>query len=125
MKNGVFVANKKNDVVRRTISEETSATMRSMLESVREVNGGVNDPQGYSIGVKTGTAETYDASGRYTSNATTAGVVGFGGKKGQKPEYVVLVRMKGSRLLWGSEDAIPAFTDISNYMLKYLRISPN
>ena len=125
MKDGVFVANKKNNAIRRTISEETSATMRSMLESVREVNGGVNDPQGYSIGVKTGTAETYDANGRYTSNATTAGVVGFGGKKGQKPEYVVLVKMKGSRLLWGSEDAVPAFTDISNYLLKYLRISPS
>ena len=125
MKNGVFYEDEQAQPIRQTISEETSKTMRSMLESVREVNGGAADPQGYSIGVKTGTAETYNASGQYTSDATVAGVVGFGGKKGKKPEYVVLIRMRGNRLLWGSEDAIPAFTEINNYMLRYLRISPS
>lgn len=125
MEDGIFQEVEKVQPVRQTISEETSKTMRSMLESVREVNGGVADPQGYSIGVKTGTAETYDTSGLYTSDATVAGAVGFGGRKGKKPEYVVLVRLRGSRLLWGSEDAVPVFTEISNYMLRYLRISPS
>ena len=127
MKDGKFVADKQKPMVRNTISEETSATMRDMLEEVREHNGGRNDLPGYSVGVKTGTAETIDAkTGAYTSDKTVAGALGFGGSaaEGALPEYVIMIRLDGNVLLWGSQDAIPVFTELSNYMLEYLRIEP-
>jgi len=112
--------------VRRTVTKATSKEMRRMLEDVRAQNGGKRDPAGFSVGVKTGTAETLDANGRYTSAKTVAGALGFGGSKadGALPEYVIMVRLDGNMLLWGSSDAIPVFTEISNFMLEYLRVEP-
>ena len=127
MKDGKFVKDEEKPMVRTTISPETSATMRDMLEEVREHNGGSNDLPGYSVGVKTGTAETVDAkTGAYTSDKTVAGALGFGGSaaEGALPEYVIMIRLDGNVLLWGSQDAIPIFTELSNYMLEYLRIEP-
>ena len=128
MKNNVFYRNDDKAAVRRTVSESTSAQMRSMLEEVRtkEVPRS-GDKAGYKIGIKTGTSETYDASGRYTSDATIASVIGYGRTKkdGSLPNYVVMVRLDGNSLLWGSLDAVPVFTEISNYLLEYLRIEPN
>lgn len=127
MRDGKFVRDAEKDAVRSTISPETSATMREMLREVRSVNGGANDLPGYAVGVKTGTAETIDANtGRYTSDRTVAGALGFGGSaaEGALPEYVIMVRLDGTVLLWGASDAVPIFTELSNYMLEYLRIEP-
>ncbi|MBR3164169.1 penicillin-binding protein 2 [Candidatus Saccharibacteria bacterium] len=111
---------------RQTISAETSATMREMLREVRSKNGGEYDKEGYYVGIKTGTAETYDAKGNYTSDRTVAGAIGFGGVADENamPQYVVIVRLDGDTLLWGSQNAVPVFTQISNYMLEYLRLAP-
>ena len=124
--NGALVRSAGKLPVRRTVTKATSTEMRRMLEEVREHNGGKNDPAGYSVGVKTGTAETLDANGRYTSAKTIAGTLGFGGSAadGALPEYVIMIRLDGNRLLWGAIDAIPVFTEISNFMLEYLRIAP-
>jgi cell division protein FtsI/penicillin-binding protein 2 len=126
---GNYVNNKlqpaeQKGAIRQTVSSATSAEMRTMLEEVRSVNGGDNDLPGFRVGVKTGTAETLNASGTYTSDKTVAGALGFGGEdaEGAMPQYVVMVRLDGERLLWGSQDAVPIFTEISNYMLQYLRI---
>ena len=126
MKNGTFYEDDEPASVRDTVTPLTSSIMRGMLQEVRSVNGGKADKPGYNIGVKTGTAETYDESGKYTSNKTVVGAVGFGGsaKEGAMPEYVVLVRVDGNTLLWGVSNAVPIFTEISNYMLEYLRIEP-
>ena len=35
-----------------------------------------------------------------------------------------MIRLDGNSLLWGSLDAVPVFTEISNYLLEYLRIEP-
>ena len=127
MKNGAFYKDENKKALRQTITEGTSDQMRSMLEEVRskEVPRS-GDKAGYKIGIKTGTSETYDASGKYTSDATIASVIGYGRKnlEGSMPEYVVMVRLDGSSLLWGSLDAVPVFTEISNYLLEYLRIEP-
>jgi cell division protein FtsI/penicillin-binding protein 2 len=101
--------------------------MRKMLQEVRSENGGQNDPAGYRVGVKTGTAETINPkTGAYWSGKTNASALGFGGSNsdGALPSYVIMVRLDGETLLWGSLDAIPVFTELSNYMLQYLRIEP-
>ncbi len=124
---GNVQAAEKKSALRQTVSASTSATMREMLIEVRSHNGGSSDPVGYNIGVKTGTAETYDASGKYTSDKTNASVIGFGGTGDDNalPEYVIMVRLDGNSLLWGSTDAVPIFTEISNYLIEYLRIAPS
>ena len=125
-KDGNFIPKEKEQPkYKHAVGEVTSSTMREMLISVRKVNGGYADLPGYRVGVKTGTAETYNERGEYTSDKTVAGAIGFGESgNGGTPEYVVLVRLDGDRLLWGSYDAVPVFTQISNYMLQYLRIQP-
>ena len=127
MENGEFVPNATNAPDHRSVSESTSATMRQMLATVREQswNGGDDDPAGYIVGSKTGTGETLNADGTYTSDKTVVGVAGFGmsSREGAMPEYTILVRVDGETLLWGSE-AIKVFTRLSNYMIEYLRIQP-
>ncbi|MFV0485198.1 MAG: peptidoglycan D,D-transpeptidase FtsI family protein [Candidatus Saccharimonadales bacterium] len=123
--NGTLVKVDEKGPVRQTISAETSKTMREMLIGVRSVVGNGNDPKGYIVGVKSGTAETYDENGNYTSDKTIASMVGFGGANDDSlPQYVVMVRVEGDKLLWGSVDAEPIFTEISNFMLEYLKIKP-
>ena len=127
MKNGVFYKDESKAAVRQTISESTSDQMRSMLEEVRQKEAlTVGDKPGYRVGLKTGTSETYDKNGKYTSDKTIASVIGYGGSKkaGALPSYVIMVRLDGNSLLWGSVSAVPIFTDISNYLLEYLRIEP-
>ena len=125
MKDEKFVPDAERAPVRQTISAATSETMRDMLQEVRRVKNPGVDIKGYNIGVKTGTAETYDDSGKYTSERTNVGAIGFGGsaKKGALPEYVILVRLETNTRLWGS-NAVPVFNELSNYMLQYLRIEP-
>ena len=125
--NKKFEAAAPKAAVRKTISSGTSAEMRKMLQEVRSENGGQNDLSGYRIGVKTGTAETINPeTGQYWSGKTNVGALGFGGSNTDDalPSYVIMVRLDGEKLLWGSLDAIPVFTEISNYMLQYLRIEP-
>jgi cell division protein FtsI/penicillin-binding protein 2 len=124
--NGSFIETEQKAAVRKTVSAGTSTEMRRMLEEVRSKNGGQNDRKGFRVGVKTGTAETLDSSGKYTSNKTVASVLGYGSSNSDDalPQYVVMVRLDGETLLWGSQNAVPVFTEISNYMLQYLRIEP-
>lgn len=127
MVDGEYVPNPENAPDHRAVSESTSATMRQMLATVRDQswNGGNDDPAGYIIGSKTGTGETLNDDGAYTSDKTVVGVAGYGmsSREGAMPEYTILVRVDGETLLWGSE-AIKVFTRLSNYMIEYLRIQP-
>ncbi len=127
MQNGTFVPAEAKLATHTSVSAQTSAKMRQMLQSVRKANSGAYyDPKGYNIGVKTGTAETYDEQGRYTSKRTMVGTVGYGSskKEGALPEYVILVRVEGTTMLWGASSALPIFNQLSNFMLEYLRIEP-
>ena len=77
------------------------------------------------IGVKTGTAETISDSGAYTKNETVATYLGFGGA--EEPEYVIMVRIaapgKGKNLEGGIH-AGPVFSDVSNWMIDYMKLAP-
>ena len=81
-------------VVRRTISEETSAIMRTLIESV-VTDGTAKNAQvaGFSIGGKTGTSEkidVFDENGQPTLDK----IVSFVGiAPMDDPEYIVLVAL--------------------------------
>ena len=56
--NGNIIDSKENVLVRRTISEETSATMRNILfQVIEEGTGELAGVEGYEVGGKSGTAE--------------------------------------------------------------------
>jgi cell division protein FtsI/penicillin-binding protein 2 len=125
LREGKFVpVDETKAAVRRTVSGETSATMRKMLEGTRRgrKESGV-DPAGYAIGGKSGTAEVAGVDGRYKTDETIASYVGFVG--GEEPEYVVMVRIEGAgRKYQGAYQAEPIFTDIVRFLINYLGMAP-
>ncbi len=81
-------------VVRRTISPETSATMRTLITSV-VTEGTAKNAQvaGFSIGGKTGTSEKIDVLDE-TGKPTLDKIVSFVGiAPMEDPEYIVLVAL--------------------------------
>ncbi len=125
MVNGEFIANEEREPVRQTISAQTSASMREMLYNTRKMwrsNG--TDPVGYYVGGKTGTAQVIK-DGAYSMDETQATYVGVGGKEGELPSYVIMVRVwEEGKLAGGHEHALPVFNDLKNYVQNYLRIQP-
>jgi stage V sporulation protein D (sporulation-specific penicillin-binding protein) len=125
MEDGKFVEREKQEPVRRAISEETSAQMRDMLRGTRSwwrTTG--DDAPGYFIGGKTGTAQVI-RDGAYVMDETVATYVGFGGAEGEMPRYLVMLRLwKDGTMASGQDEALPVFTDISKYLIDYLKIKP-
>lgn len=104
------------------VSQSTSQQLRDMISTARKNSIGTRDKQGYTIGGKTGTAQIPEAGG-YSDSETIASYLGFGGT--DMPEYVIMVSVYGdNKVFQGARDASPIFTDISNWMLDYLKIQP-
>lgn len=108
----------------RTISEQTSATMREVLNAAAE-QGETNLAivPGYTIGGKTGTGSIATPQG-YTTNLTIASFVGFAPV--ENPQIIVLVKIDEPRTSpWGSVVASPVFSRVMQKALVYLRVPPN
>lgn len=122
---GEFVENEEKGVVRKTVSAETSATMREMMYNTRKTwreNG--TDPAGYYIGGKTGTAQAIK-NGGYSFDETIATYVGFGGAEGGDPEYLIMVRVwENDKKAAGDAHALPVFNAIKAQVQDYLKIKP-
>lgn len=124
---GNVVKSAQTVVKRQVISEETSATMRQILEDVVTANGGGNAyMSGYRIGGKSGTSEKIDDynSGktpelRYV--ATFCAIVPI-----DDPEYVMLVVCDEptSGYIYGSAIAAPVVSAVFKEGLEYLGIYP-
>ena len=111
--------------IRQTVSEQTSAEVRQLLYTARSSTWlGKEDKAGYIVGGKTGTSETV-VDGKYTQTETSATYIGYGGT--DAPEYVIMVRVaapgKGLNLEGGLH-AGPIFTEISNWMIDYMKLAP-
>jgi stage V sporulation protein D (sporulation-specific penicillin-binding protein) len=110
-------------VKRQVISDETSAVMRELVESV-VVNGSGSHAAipGYRIGGKTGTSEKTD-----DLEKTEGHVRSFGGfAPMDDPQYAVLVMLDNPYLddLYGSVIAAPVVGAILQDMLPYVGIEP-
>jgi len=104
------------------IQQSTSDQMREMMQAARVSSFGRYDKQGYNVGGKTGTSQVIK-NGQYSNTETIGTYLGYGGA--ETPEYVIMVSVSGdNKELQGSRDALPIFTDISNWMLDYLKIQP-
>ncbi len=114
-----------NKALRQTVSAGTSSQMRGMLATARGSSFlSKNDKPGYEIGGKTGTSEAV-VGGHYSQSETIATYIGYGGAN--RAEYVIMVRVAAPGRginLQGNYHAGPIFTDISNWMIDYMKLAP-
>lgn len=119
---GNIIENVDPVIVRRVISQETSDTMREILEKVVSEGGGNSAyAEGYRIGGKTGTSEKLPrGSGLYV-----ASFVGFAPV--DDPEIVCLVVLDEpmNGMIYGSQIAAPVASSIIQDTLKYLGYEPS
>ncbi len=109
---------------KRVISEATAATVRKMLEGVLGPGGTASgaEIEGYKLAGKTGTSEKA-IDGKYSEDKYVASFVGFA--PADKPKLLVAVMVdepKGE--IYGGQVAAPAWREIVNFSLSYLKISP-
>ncbi len=123
MVNGRFVANDP-PAQSRAVKASTAKQTRQMLHHARQAFYASNDSKGFYIGGKTGTSETI-VDGSYRNRQTIGTYLGFGGERGELPSYVVMVKLSGPGMtLEGGRHAAPIFTEISNGMLRLLKLQP-
>lgn len=105
-----------------SISQTAADQVREMTHTARGLVFARNDKPGYEIGGKTGTSQTL-INGNYDNNQTVGTYLGYGGDA--TPRYVIMVQVSGkNKALQGARDAGPIFTDISNWMIDYLKLQP-
>jgi cell division protein FtsI (penicillin-binding protein 3) len=110
----------KNDV----ISPTTVAKVRDMVHKARGAFYASQDKPGYYVGGKTGTSQTIE-NGHYVDDQTVGTYLGFGGNSAEEPRYVIMVQVSAKgKYLAGNKDAMPIFTDISNWMIDYMKLQP-
>lgn len=111
-------------VVRRTISQSTSATMRSLLQDVVDLGGGKNARiEGYAIGGKTGTAQVY-VNGAVSSETHIGSFVGFAPADDPKIAVLFIVDEADVPVDYGSVTAAPYARDVLEQSLMYLGYAP-
>jgi cell division protein FtsI/penicillin-binding protein 2 len=108
----------------RVISEATAASLRTMLEGVLGPGGTASGAEikGYTLAGKTGTAEKA-INGEYSKEKYVASFIGFA--PAQHPKLLVAVMVdepKGD--IYGGQVAAPAWREIVNSSLNYLKIAP-
>jgi len=107
----------------RVISEETSATMRMMLESVVANGTGSNAKiEGLSVGGKTGSSRKFE-DGEYQENKIYASFVGIAPM--EDPEYIVYVVVDEPKDAFGGGSvAAPIVKSILEDIFRYENILP-
>lgn len=119
---GAFKHAKDKPSYANIIKSSTSDQMRQMVVTARQSVYSGRDRKGYMVGGKTGTSQTL-INGSYENGQTIATYLGFGGDT--KPRYVIMVQVSGkNENQAGGADAMPIFTDISNWMIDYLKLQP-
>lgn len=114
----------KNNIATPTnpISKSTADQVKEMTHVARSTFFANVDKPGYYTGGKTGTSQVVK-NGTYAEDETVGTYLGYGG--GNTTKYVIMVQVSGEhKELQGALHALPIFTDISNWMLDYLKIQP-
>jgi stage V sporulation protein D (sporulation-specific penicillin-binding protein) len=114
----------KPEVVRRVMSEQTAATLRSYLRNV--VLTGTGNPTaqvpGYTTAGKTGTAQVAE-NGVYSAGDYVGSFIGY--VPAEVPKYVILVKIAKPRgAIYGGVVAAPAFAQIARIAMEHAGIAP-
>ncbi|HUC96518.1 MAG TPA: penicillin-binding protein 2 [Candidatus Saccharimonadales bacterium] len=120
--NGNYIPNKIQQPS-HPIKPSTADQVREMTQVARNtVYPGLDKP-GYYVGGKTGTSQVI-VNGAYSNNETIGTYLGYGGTESTS-RYVIMVQVSGDHeIMAGNLDAMPIFTDISNWLLGYLNVQP-
>jgi cell division protein FtsI/penicillin-binding protein 2 len=113
-------------VVGRAISEQTSDTLREMMNQVVDPEGRVHpgNPRLYTAGGKSGTANIPIYQGVGYNDQQIASFIGFAPLN--EPEILVLVMLDDNRDgATGTEAAAPVFALLADEALGYLGIAPD
>jgi cell division protein FtsI/penicillin-binding protein 2 len=123
--NGDFVQDKAPVPLRtNVVAKSTSDQVKTATHDARATSFGRTDKAGYYVGGKTGTSQVI-INGQYSNDETIGTYLGYGGGSINSPRYVIMVQVSGAdQKLGGAQDALPIFTDMSNWMLDYLKIQP-
>lgn len=112
-------------VVSTPISEETSATMRELLELVVSEGGAKNAAiEGYRIGGKTGTAQVYK-DGRIARDVHIGSFLGFAPADDPRIALLVIVDEADVPVDYGGTTAAPFARQILADVLPYLSCKPS
>ena len=112
-------------VVSNPISEETSATMRELLELVVSEGGAKNAAiEGYRIGGKTGTAQVYK-DGRIARDVHIGSFLGFAPADDPRIALLVIVDEADVPVDYGGTTAAPFARQILADVLPYLGCKPS
>lgn len=130
--NGNVIKTTEKNIKRQVISEETSAEMRQVLESVVNTKGGSNAYiKGYSIGGKSGTSQKIDKSNETgNDDLYVSSYCGFA--PADNPEIIMLTMVdeptardkNGSLMYYGSVVACPVVSNVFKEALPYLGYYP-
>ena len=130
--NGNVIKTTETSIKRQVISEQTSAQMRQVLESVVNNKGGSNAYiKGYAIGGKSGTSEKQDKMNQTgLENLYVSSYCGFA--PADDPEIIMLVMIdepsakdeNGSLMYYGSVVACPVVSNTFKEALPYLGYYP-
>ncbi len=125
-KDGTVILENARTVVRRVISEQTSATVRQILTSVVENGSGKNAQiPGYSVGGKTGTSQKYEEDGTVSSTKLIASFVGF--VPADDPKYLCLIVVDEPEVpqVYGSTVAAPFVQEVLMNAVSYFGVAPD
>jgi cell division protein FtsI (penicillin-binding protein 3) len=105
------------------VSPQVGAQIQSLMESVVKFQG-LQFGSNYIVGGKTGTAQIANPAGGYYADKYNGTYIGFVG--GDKPEYVVMVRVNepGIGGFAGMASARPIFASIVHMLIDNLGVAP-
>lgn len=122
--NGEIIKTGETEVLDHPISEQTSATMRELLEGVVKYGGGKNAAiPGYRIGGKTGTAQVY-IDGVVSSDTHIGSFLGFAPADEPRIAVLLIVEEADVPIDFGSVTAAPYARDVLQQSLMYMGIAP-
>jgi cell division protein FtsI (penicillin-binding protein 3) len=105
------------------VQASTAMQVREMTHVARSTFFSSVDKPGFYTGGKTGTSQVIE-NGVYADDETIGTYLGYGGSE-DLSQYVIMIQVSGKdKELQGAKHALPIFTDISNWMLDYLKIQP-
>jgi cell division protein FtsI (penicillin-binding protein 3) len=109
------------------VDEGTAASLRSMLEGVLGPGGTASGAAipGYHLAGKTGTANKVDpVTGEYSDTKYVSSFVGFAPAAHPQLLVAVMVDEPSTGSIFGGTVAAPAWKDITEFALGYLKIPP-
>ncbi len=123
---GNYIEEYEPAMVRQVISEETSATVRTILESVVTEGSGKNCYiPGYHVGGKTGTAQKYDENHNVLHDKVIASFIGFAPANDPQIAVLFIVDEPSVPVTFGSIVAAPYVKYIIQNSLQYWGIEPD